>query len=251
MSLIDTIHHKLRKRNFMKRVIYMALTLASALSLGGCSSAITTKDLTMIEEAESQKTEQTAFAITAESTDKALPTVNLETLKENTTSITTSPELSDLVIEIEGNKEIVPVRKYSSSLGYQILMDEERFTYDAKEGADIYTAATPDASVSPDIYIKITKTTKSDHIDYLGDLKQQLLQENPQTKELSDQKIGAYDVKGFHLSFGNENNSAIKKVAVIETSAVYYTIETQYFLEAAEGYGARIKGLLDTFLIND
>lgn len=209
----------------MKRVIYMALTLASALSLGGCSSAITSKDLTMIEDA--------------------------ETTMETTKSMTTAAELSNLTIEIEGNKEVVPVRKYNSSLGYQIQMDDERFTYEAQEGSDIYTAVNPDASVYPDVYIKITKTNKIDQIDYLRNLKDLLLKENSQTKEISDQKIGTYDVEGFHLSFGNEYNSAIKKVAVIETIATYYTIETQYFLEAAEGYGARIKALLDTFTIND
>lgn len=58
----------------MKRIIYMALTLASALSLGGCSSAITTKDLTMIEEVESQKTEQLFTPITLN-----LPVVSVDT----------------------------------------------------------------------------------------------------------------------------------------------------------------------------
>jgi hypothetical protein len=209
----------------MKRVIYMALTLASALSLGGCSSAITSKDLTMIEDA--------------------------ETTMETTKSMTIATELSNLTIEIEGNKEVVPVRKYNSSLGYQIQMDDERFTYEAQEGADIYTAVNPDASVYPDVYIKITKTNKIDQIDYLRNLKDLLLKENSQTKEISDQKIGTYDVEGFHLSFGNEYNSAIKIISVIETIASYYTIETHYFLEAAEGYGARIKALLDTFTLDD
>ena len=209
----------------MKRVIYMALTLASAFSLGGCSSAITTKDLTMIEEAEATT--------------------------KTTISEITAPEFSDLTIEIEGNKEVIPVRTYNSSLGYQIQMDEERFTYEAREGVDIYTAINPDASVYPDIFIEITKTNKSDQMNYTESLKQLLLEENPQTKELSDQKIGTYDVESFHLNFGNEYNSAIKKVSVVETIAAYYTIETQYFLEAAEGYGARIKALLDTFTLND
>jgi hypothetical protein len=249
--LVDTINHKLRKRDFMKRVIYIALTLASALSLGGCSSAITTKDLTMIEEAESQKTEPSASTQLTESNDKIFPTTIPEATKETTTSITTSPELFDMTIELEGNKEIVPVREYISSLGYQILMDEARFTYESLLGTDIYTAPNPDNSVYPDIYIKITKTDKSDQTDYFEDLKQQLLQVNPQTKELSDAKIGSYDVDSFHLSSGNEYNSAIKKLAVIDTITAYYTIETQYFLEAAEGYGSRIRALLDTFIIND
>ncbi len=65
----------------MKRVIYMVLTLAFALSLGGCSSSITTKDLTMLEEAESQETEHTSSALTTDVNYKILPTVMLETTK--------------------------------------------------------------------------------------------------------------------------------------------------------------------------
>lgn len=41
----------------MKRLIYMILTLVATLSIGGCSSAITAKELSMIEEAEGSKPE--------------------------------------------------------------------------------------------------------------------------------------------------------------------------------------------------
>ena len=64
----------------MNRVIYMALTLAFALSLGGCSSAITTKDLTMIEEAEATT--------------------------KTTASVTTTPALSDLKTPRQKNSPI-------------------------------------------------------------------------------------------------------------------------------------------------
>ncbi len=63
----------------MKRVIYMVLTLVSALSLGGCSSAMTTKDLTMIEEAENQETDHASSALTTEISYKISPTAMLET----------------------------------------------------------------------------------------------------------------------------------------------------------------------------
>ncbi|MDF2485770.1 MAG: hypothetical protein K0R46_1938 [Herbinix sp.] len=52
----------------MKRLIYMILTLAAALSIGGCSSAITVKELSMIEEAEGPEQET-----------KNLPVVSIDT----------------------------------------------------------------------------------------------------------------------------------------------------------------------------
>ncbi|MDF2907287.1 MAG: hypothetical protein K0R34_2608 [Herbinix sp.] len=235
----------------MKRVIYMALTLASALSLGGCSSAITTKDLTILEEAENQTTKQTPTSVVNDSKDKAVPTA-APILCENTSSaVKKAKELSDLTIEIEGNKEVVSVRNYISNLGYQIMMDEERFALTTTEASDLYSATNPNTSVYPDIYIRITKTEKANQVNYVEDLKQQLLQENPQMKELSDTKINTYDALVFKSNFGTEYNSAIKTVAVIEASTSYYTIETEYFLEAAEGYGARMKALLNTFTFNE
>lgn len=51
----------------MKRLIYMALTFAYAFSLVGCSAAITTKDLTILEEAENLTSNHTT--ITSEVTN--------------------------------------------------------------------------------------------------------------------------------------------------------------------------------------
>lgn len=235
----------------MKRVIYMALTLASALSIGGCSSAITTKDLTIIEEAENQKVSQSTSITANDSNDNMLPTIAPVLTQEATTTITGGSGLSDLTFEIEGNQEVISVRDYISSLGYQIKMDEERFTYEATEGSDVYTALNPDASVYPDTYIKITRTDKANQTNYLEDLKQQLLSENPRMEELPGTKLGSYDALVFKSNFGSEYNSAIKKDYVIESDKSYYTIETQYFIEAEEGYGARMKALLDTFVINE
>jgi hypothetical protein len=131
------------------------------------------------------------------------------------------------------------------------MMDEERFTLTTTETSDLYSAINPNASIYPDIYIKITKTDKANQANYIEDLKQQLLLENPEMEELSDNKINTYDAIVFKSNFGTDSNSAIKKFAVIETLVSYYTIETGYFLEAEEGYGARIKALLDTFTINE
>ncbi len=234
----------------MKRVIYMALTLASALSIGGCSTAITTKDLTMIEEAEGRAVTQ-PLPLTDERNDKTAPTLTPAANDTASVLITKAPAFSELTFELEGNKEVVSVRDYISSLGYQIKMDEERFTYDAMSGYDIFTASNPDPTVYPDIYIKISNIDKITQSNYIEDLNQQLLSENPQLKVLSGTKLGDYDALTFQSNFGTEYNSAIKKVYVIESENGYFTIETQYFLEAEEGYGARIRTLLDTLVMNE
>ncbi len=233
----------------MKRLIYMAITLASALSIGGCSSAITTKDLTIIDEIENQKQIEITPSVTDEGTERSLPTIAPESRKDTATVITKASDRSELIFDLEGNREVVSVRDYNSTLGYQIKIDEERFTHSDVDGTDVYTAKNPDPSKYPDIYIKISRREKSNESNYLDELKQQLLSENPQLEVLSDSKVSTYDAIVFHSVMGTDYNSPIKKIAVIESDNEYHTIETQYFLEAEEGYGARIMALLDTLIL--
>ena len=49
---------------------------------------------------------------------------------------------------------------------------------------------------------------------------------------------------------GSEWNSIIRNYYLIEEKNSVYLIEMQYFTEAAEGYGARMQAMLDTFKIN-
>jgi hypothetical protein len=236
----------------MKRLIYMTLTLVSALSIGGCSSPITTKDLTLIEEAEEQKNSKVETPdLSSEDKEDASPVLSPEPTPYSSPAVTTVSGQSELTFEIEGNPEVVPVREYKSSLGYSILIDEERFTYEAGKDHDLYSTVNPDKSIYPDIYIKLAKANKADNPEYIEAAKQQLSEENIEIGVLSDIKLGDYDVIGFKSNYGTDYNSAIKNIYIIESEDAFYNIETQIFLEAEEGYGARIKALLDTIKINE
>jgi hypothetical protein len=59
--------------------------MASALSLGGCSSAITTKDLTILEEAEKQTEKQTITSEEPINQEEAV-TADSPALREDTAS---------------------------------------------------------------------------------------------------------------------------------------------------------------------
>lgn len=245
----------------MKRAIYMAFTLVTALSIGGCSSALTTKDLTILEEAEvaaQKSSDQPEVADSEqESADSEVPALDgmseaadQEEPVSTTTPIIKAGEETDMKIELEGTIETIPTRVYTSDLGYQIQMDEQRFTYERVDDADIYKVINTDTSVYPDIFIRISKTKQSDDNSYLNTLEDKLWKANAKTEKLEPVSLSNYDALHYRSSFGESSDSIIENVYVIETEDDYYTIETQYFLEAEEGYGARIASLLDTFIIN-
>lgn len=246
----------------MKRAIYMAFTLITALSMGGCSSALTTKDLTILEEAEvqsskaSNKSEDTAQSSSSDqkADDKEI-TSDIASVQQETgepTSavgrISKAAQESEMKLSLEGMTETIPTRLYTSDLGYQMQVDEQRFTYERKDGADLYQTANPDSTKYPDIYIKISNHNLSDK-DYLTALEDRILEVNPKAEKPVPVQIGTYDAIHFHSIFGEDYNSKIDNLYVIEGDESYYTIEVQYFLEAEEGYGARIAALLDTFTL--
>ena len=245
----------------MKRAIYMAFTLVTALSIGGCSSAITTKDLTILDEAEvaAQKTADQSEMTTSENTTEDSEEPALDMLgtiqgQEETASVA-SPVLkamdeTEMTISLEGTTEKIPTRLYTSDLGYQLQVDEQRFVFERIDDADIYKVLQTDTSAYPDIFIKISKTVQSEDKNYLKTLEDRLKKENPKAEKLDPVSLGTYTAIHYHSSFGEASDSILKNIYVVETELDYFTIETQYFLEAEEGYGARIASLLETFRLN-
>lgn len=220
----------------MKRAIYMAFTLMTALSIGGCSSAITSKDLSILEEAEVASQKSSNQSVAAD-TDYS--------------PIQISEEETEMEVELEGTKEILPTRVYTSDLGYQIHMDEQRFSYERIDGADVYKVLQVATSAYPDIFIKISKTDQTDDYNYLKALEDSQKNANSKVEKLDPVSLGTYDAVHYRSSFGDTSDSIIENVYVIEVEKSYYTIETQYFLEAEEGYGARIASLLETFTLTE
>ncbi len=243
----------------MKRAIYMAFTLMTALSIGGCSSAITSKDLSILEEAEvasqkssnqsvaadtDQKSEEPALDIVHEAPEPTEPASDSDPIQ-------ISEEETEMEVELEGMKEILPTRVYTSDLGYQIHMDEQRFSYERIDGADVYKVLQVATSAYPDIFIKISKTDQTDDYNYLKAQEDSLKNANSKVEILDPVSLGTYDAVHYRSSFGDTTDSIIENVYIIEADQSYYTIETQYFLEAEEGYGARITSLLETFTFTE
>jgi len=243
----------------MRKIVYLALTLISAISIAGCSKPITENELAAIQETEDTDLHSTPIPqdITQkEINDKnvALDTTAADTASAEDSSVQESSDISnapvETTIELEGSKETVQMSLNESSLGYQMSYDIDRFIVSSEGGFDYYRTENSDSSRYPDIYIKIGRIDKESGIDYISQTKEALLLENPDYKENTDVKFGDYNTTLFSLTTGKGWNSTIKNIYLLETDTSYYSIETQCYQEAQEGYGVRMLAILDTFSVD-
>lgn len=175
-------------------------------------------------------------------------------------------------IKLEGMEETVNYKYYESSLGYRMAYDKDRFTVSSKDGVDSFIAENPDPEVYPYVYVNISKLPidTSFQISIVsGDFSTEKPKDSDWTKvydknnnvigyaspkkyEKAQQdtvKLGDYVAEHYLIPEGTDWNSAIRNYYYIKTDYNIYQIETQYFLEAEEGYGARISAMLDTFTL--
>jgi hypothetical protein len=116
-------------------------------------------------------------------------------------------------------------------------------------------ADNPDPELYPYVYVRISRqdkpasdsTTQNDtpsfaKYDVSGNITGYVAIEFS-----SDVTIGGYNAKLYHFTSGKDWNSTTNNIYQIEHGDYIYEILTQTFIEAEEGYGARIQAMLDTF----
>jgi hypothetical protein len=173
-------------------------------------------------------------------------------------------------IKLEGMEETVNYKYFESSLGYRMAYDKDRFTVSSKYDVDSFIAENPDPEIYPYVYIKISrlpisasyligtisgefsteKPKDSDWTEVYDENNNVIGYSSPKKYEIAQQdtvKLGDYEVEHYKVQEGTDWNSAIRNFYFIKKDQNIYRIETQYFLEAEEGYGARISAMLDTF----
>ncbi len=178
---------------------------------------------------------------------------NSETEATTTDHEDGSEDVVKLTIELEGMEEEINGKRFTSSLNYQIIYDVDRFQVDETEdGFDSFMADNPNPEIYPYVYLNIYRKDKttwdksitSDSDSSEGSLWSSLMIGN--AYYLDEVSIGSHQAKHYHTSPGNQWNSIVKDYYIIEQGEYYYVLETQYFLEAAEGYGARMRAMMDT-----
>ncbi len=255
----------------MKKILILGFTCIITFNLFGCSRAALEKNPIVIEDSseanidvsepplepdnQTNVEKQEEYTGTASNLPETFGDLSSnDTDKTNSGSQGTNEAFKDTVM-IEGMEEDVNYSTYQSEYGYQMNYDAARFTVTSENGIDTFMAENPNPDIYPYVFINITKSeyTKEKRdlrgIIYVYDeaTNQTLFTDSPK----DNVKIGAYDAVHFEVIDGNEWNSLVKHIYLITFEKNYYVIETNYFLEASEGYGTRIEAMLDTLIIDE
>lgn len=237
----------------MKKTI-LILSIITVFGFTGCSKAdiekkpIAIADDTSLEdkELEDSKDNITNEEITNES--EAMD-AGEETKEEEADSSGMEVKPTPETIEIEGGEETINGLWYEGD-DYKIMYDADRFEYSNKDGADTFIAQNPDPAIYPYVYLSITQLDNKSTSDYAKELSDTLTKNNFKSEITTDVSIGNYKGTKITANDGLEWNSSIRNYYMIENNTSIYVIESQYFLEAEEGYGGRMDAMLQTFTMN-
>lgn len=164
---------------------------------------------------------------------------------------TVKDETTTLTIELEGMKEEINGVRHTGD-GYEIVYDSDRLKYSKKDGIDCFIKDNADPAIYPNVYLCINHLKDKNASDYVKKLSDTLSANGFKTEIKMDASIGNYKGTILTAKAGSEWNSIIRNYYIIEKGTSMYTIETQYFVDAAEGFGVRIQAMLNTFkIIND
>lgn len=255
----------------MKKILIVCLSCFITLNLLGCSKVALEKEPIIIEDSseagigESEPGVEQANPMNQENQDKETETESnsQETYgdapsNDTVTSDTETEESKETfkgIIMLEGMEEEVNYRTYYSESGYQINYDVDRFPVTSENGVDTFMAENINPEIYPYVFFNIYKAEYTDdkreftgNLQVLDKTTNKVLSNNAPKENV---KIGDYDAIHYKYIDGNQWNSLVRHIYVISLEKDDYVIHSNYFLEAAEGYGARILAMLDTLIIDE
>lgn len=185
------------------------------------------------EETKETSNEESAAAVTESATSDSTVAV------ENSQTTT---------VQVEGNTETVPAKTVNGSYGYSITYDSSRFTFGTAEGADTITPISEDTASVGNVYMAMSQITEYN----LADTVAGLILQTDYEGNAEDITIGtnAYPAKTFFYQEGDGPQAMIREYYCVENKDGVLLIEIGFPSEAAEGYGARLGGILDTLTLD-
>lgn len=151
---------------------------------------------------------------------------------------------------IEGQEENTEVHlNEGKDAEYVIYIDETRYKMVAEENADIITTIDPLPEKYPEVTMEIKQVIDEKPEDLVQKIEEELRIYFPELREI---ETVTEPVEGFllHGAAGSEWDSKIVHAYVISNGHEgSFVITENYFLEAAEGHGARFHHMLESFEI--
>lgn len=164
-------------------------------------------------------------------------------------------------IEVEGQKEKTNTHlETNEELRYVIYIDEERYKMVKGEEADRIEMLEVIEGDFPEVYMEITRLEDTTTEEVVSNIRAEILKEENmgvRREERVTEPLEAEMIQGMGLdgtgnkeAFGYEGTTPIHRYYVTDTrDNQVFVIKQVYFLEAAEGHGARFHYMLETFEI--
>jgi len=156
-----------------------------------------------------------------------------------------------IVEELEGQKEDTDVSLNESEVGYSIYFDEERYVMEKNDGVDRIVPKIKAEGNIPEVYMEIQQIEDKKIDVVFEELKNKLEGEFP---TVIDEGKVEEPVKGLLIRARDGENwdsTVVKYYLVDNEQGGTFVIKEQYFLEAAEGHGARFYHILQEFRMED
>lgn len=156
----------------------------------------------------------------------------------------------EIIQSIEGNEEETNVNlQEGKDSDYIIYIDEERYKLVKGEESDIITTKEPLEERYPEVSMEIKQFTDIAPQEMVSTLETELASEY---KKMTETESVTEPLEGFKLHgiSGSEWDSPVTNVYVVDNlNGGSFVITEKYFLEAAEGHGARFYAMLQEFEI--
>ncbi len=164
-------------------------------------------------------------------------------------------------IELEGQKEDTNVQlEVNEELRYIIYIDEERYKMVEGETIDRIETIEPLGDRYPDVKMEITRFENTSTEEVLEEIKQTIEKDDElelRREERVTEPIEAEMIQGMGPETTNESgktghqwDTPIHRYYVTdEIDGQVFVIKQAYFLEAAEGHGARFHYMLESFQV--
>ncbi len=160
-------------------------------------------------------------------------------------------EEKDVEIEVEGHKEDTNVQlEVNEELRYIIYIDEERYKMVKGEEVDRIETMEPLPERYPEVYMEIFQEANTTTEEVMARLKQDI-EKDPEmeVREIKSvsEPIEAQTIRSIGKEHFNWDTPINQYYVTDEIDGRVFVIKQVYFLEAAEGHGARFHHMLKSF----
>ena len=155
-----------------------------------------------------------------------------------------------IVEELEGQKEKNKVSLQESKAGYTIYLDEERYTMETLKGKDKIVPKHKPTGDYPAVYMEIEQIVGKKPADVAKETESNLRGEFPSVENKGQTQEPILALLVTAKSGLESKDIKVNYYFVDNTKGGTFVIKQHYFLEAAEGHGARFYHMLEEFRIN-